>query len=364
MLIKKFRNVDFINREREIEFFKSYLKTEPERILWVYGLKSAGKTTLIEYIIEKELIKDFKLFKSSQYWIKYINFRRTIVVSYNNFIESFFEEVEDNEEDDFSGGEIESEVNLGVIKVRSRLLNQIRQNKKNLFNQLILNLKKIKKKKIIVMDEIQCLHDIYFNGERLLLNEFLNFCVALTKELHLAHIIILTSNTIFLEQIYSDSRLKKTSDFKLISHLDYRDIKQWLKEKNYDEDEIKLIYEYLGGCVSDIKKLIDNNKIFDSLKDYLENEVNIAKNEIKIYIEQIKLSEEEIKKFYFVINEIIKNGYFNNDKFIGYLDIIFRFAEKEILFFDPVYNVTTVNSRIYIKAFERIVNSNKMEANQ
>lgn len=70
MQIRKFRNVDFVNREDEIEFFKEYFKTEPERVLFVYGPKSTGKTTLIEYVIENELFENFLLFKSSKYNIK------------------------------------------------------------------------------------------------------------------------------------------------------------------------------------------------------------------------------------------------------------------------------------------------------
>jgi len=61
------------------------------------------------------------------------------------------------------------------------------------------------------------LRDIYINSERELLKEFLNFCVSLTKEKHLSHVVILTSNTVFIERIYIDARMKKTSVFKKLS---------------------------------------------------------------------------------------------------------------------------------------------------
>ncbi len=66
-----------------------------------------------------------------------------------------------------------------------------------------------KKTPIIIIDEIQTLEDIYINSNRDLLKEFLNFCVRLTKELHLSHVTILSSNTIFIDRIYNDARLKK-----------------------------------------------------------------------------------------------------------------------------------------------------------
>ena len=79
MTIKKFRDVDFINRDIECEFFLNYFKNKPERVLWAYGPKSTGRITLIEYILENRL-------NSKEYNIKYLNFRRTPISSFDNFI--------------------------------------------------------------------------------------------------------------------------------------------------------------------------------------------------------------------------------------------------------------------------------------
>ena len=85
----EFRGREFINRVKEINFLKSYFEGLPDRILWIYGPKSTGKTTLIEYVIENELFDDFSLFKSKKYNVKYINFRRKAVTNYESFINSF-----------------------------------------------------------------------------------------------------------------------------------------------------------------------------------------------------------------------------------------------------------------------------------
>ena len=344
MFIKEFRGVEFVDREKEIEFFLDYFYRKPERILWVYGPKSTGKTTLIEYIIENELDKNKT--------IRYINFRRTLIGSYNSFLNSILEEKDE---------ETEIELNrtynvFNLFKLEAKTLKKIKEDKKNLFDYLIEEFKKTKNN-IFIIDEIQTLEDIYINGERLLLNEFLNFCVALTKEAHLSHVVILTSNTLFLEKIYNHSKLKKTSDFKLIDHLEYEVVKEWLKIKGFSEEEINLIYDYLGGCAVDIKKMLDKLKYFNSLKEYLEEEAEIAENEIYLFVEQDKIEDEEYEKFLFVIKEIVNKGYFQNKRYRGYLEIISKFCEVEILFFDPIKNITTANSRIYVKAFEKILKS-------
>jgi len=351
MIIKEFRNTEFINRNKEIAFFKKYFSQNPERILWVYGPKSTGKTTLIEYIIENELSKN-KLFSKSSYWIKYINFRGLFISNYTNFVESFLEPTDKN--DDFSN-EISSEFNLGVIKIKANTLQKIKNKDENLFNTLIINLQKIKKQKIIIIDEIQALEEIYYDEGKLLLDEFLNFCVRLTKELHLCHIVILTSNTLFLNRIYTNAKLKVTSSFKKIEHLEFDEINEWLKTKNFTEKEIKLIYEYLGGSTARIKKLMDEYKEFDSIEKYLENEVKIALNEIEFFIAQKDISDEDVEKFNFIAKEILENGYFYSKELKKYLKTISLFCEVEILFFDPINNITTTNSEIYNKAFEEML---------
>ena len=349
MKIRKFRKSEFIDREKEIEFFINYFNEVPERILWVYGPKSTGKTTLIEYVVENHLLKD------KSYNVKYINFRGKMVTNYDNFISAFIKP--DSKENFFK--DINFTLDLTFIKINSKLYERIKKKEYDFFEAMEDEfLSKAKEKKsILIIDEIQTLQDIYLNGDRLLLNEFLNFCVRLTKETHSSHVLILTSNTLFLNKIYNNSKLKKTSDFKLIDHLEYEVVKEWLKTKGFSKEEIDLIYDYLGGCAVDIKKLLEEYKYFNSIKEYLEEEAEIAKNEIKLFFEQQKLSKEEKKKFLFVAKKIVENGKFINGDYEGYLDIVSKFCEVEILFFDPIKNITTANSRIYVKAFEKILNN-------
>jgi len=339
MQIRLFRGDEFVDREKEIEFFLNYFNQVPNRILWVYGPKSTGKTTLIEYIIENELDKNKT--------IRYINFRRTLISSYDSFLNSILEEKD--EESEIELNRIYNIFNL--FKLEAKTLKKIKEDKKNLFNYLIEEVKKTKDN-IFIIDEIQTLEDIYINGGRLLLNEFLNFCVSLTKETHLSHVVILTSNTLFLEKIYNNSKLKKTSDFRLIDHLEYGVVKEWLKTKGFNEEEIDLIYDYLGGCAIDIKKMVESYKYFNSLKEYLKREAKIASNEIRFFFESNKIPKEEREMFFFVAEEIVKNGFFDNSKYEGYFDVISKFCEVEILFFDPIEYKTCANSRIYVKAFE------------
>ncbi|RMA93327.1 ATP-binding protein [Hydrogenothermus marinus] len=352
MLIKQFRGVDFINREKEIDFFLSYFKQKPERVLWVYGPKSSGKTTLIEYIIEEILAKN------SEYYIRYINFRGILVYSYDTFLDAILEEKDEEE----TQTELNRNYNLfNVFKLEAKTLKKIKKRKKNLFNYLLEEFQKTGKKNIFIIDEIQTLQDIYINGERELLNEFLNFCVRLTKETHLSHVVISTSNTIFQNQIYNTAKMKATSDFKLVDHLGYKDIEEWLlsKDLGFTKEDIKLIYDYLGGSVAYIKKLIDFRNMYPSLKEQLEEMAEIAKNEI-LFERNKNLTDKEYNIFLEIAKNIVDKGYYILDekdelKRKEIYKVIERFCEVEILFFDPIKNITKANSRIYVKAFEKLL---------
>ncbi len=353
MQLSEFRQKEFINREEEIKFLKDWLYNIPDEILWLYGPKSTGKTTLIEYVIEKELTSNLKIFDN--YWIKYINFRGLMIGSYESFINSFFEEADGD--DDFSG-EISAKFNIGVIRLEAKALEKIKNRKKNLFNELIEKFKKVKKTKIIVIDEIQTLEDIYYNEEKELLKEFLNFCVRLTKELHLSHVVILSSNTIFIDRIYNDAKLKLTSEFKKIDHLDkettfeYLDYK--INELNLSLDK-GLIWDYLGGCIPLIQRMFRKRVYFNSLKEYLENEVKVAKSEI---IEILKrfLDREKRGIFRHIVADIIEKGYYRSleDEKKAYLEVIDFMTGREIFFYDPPEQYVKGNNRLYEKAFERL----------
>jgi len=342
---KKYRWVDFINREEEINYFLEYFAQQPEKVLLVYWPKSAGKTTLIEYVIENYLLKEKDLN------VKYINLRSILIWTYDTFLESILEEKDNDEEEQT---ELNRIYNLWIFKLEAKTLKKIKEDKKNLFHYLMKEFAK-NKRNIFIIDEIQKLKNILINWDRKLLDEFLNFCVRLTKEKHISHVVILTSDTLFLDEIYNNSKLQETSKFKLIWHLKYEDVKKWLETKWFNEEEINLIYEYLWWSATRIKKLLEDYKRFNSLKEYLQKEAKIAANFVKLFIEQNKLTKEEREKFFYIAKTLIKNWEFDNSKHEWYLDIISKFAEAEILFYDPLEDKVTPNSPIYVKAFELLL---------
>ena len=353
-----FRQEELIDREEEIKFFKEWFEKIPKEILWVYGPKSTGKTTLIEYIVENELFDDFKLFKSKKYNVKYINFRQKLFGSYDSFLNSMMTTDEVIKENSSN-----LQINLGVFKIDTKLYEHIKKKEYDFFDELFKQYQNSNKKSVLIIDEIQALEDIYIDKEKELLREFLNFCVRLTKETHLAHVVILSSNTIFINQIYNNAKLKVTSEFYKISHLDYNTTKEWLKQKQFNDNEIELIWEYLGGCIPLIQKLIRDYKNYPSLQDYLDYRTKIAKSEITMLFRENRLKNRKNLNpaFIEIAKEIIKNGYFDTN-FNTDTDIdmaIEFFSEREILFFETLENILYPNNQLYLKGMELLINQLK-----
>jgi AAA+ ATPase superfamily predicted ATPase len=338
-----FRGIPLIDREKEITFIKEWFKKTPQEILFIYGPKSVGKTTIIEYIVENELFDDFRLFKSTKYNVKYINFRQKLFGEYDSFLNSLL--VKD--EEDF---ELSAQINLGVFKIDAKSYKKIKDKELDLFDELFRQLKESKKRPILIFDEIQALENVYVDKNRLLLDEFLNFCVSLTKEKHLAHVVLLSSNTIFLETLYNNAKLKVTSYFYKIDHLPFEAIKSYF---DFSDDEIKLIYDYVGGSIAHIQKIIRRIELNQgNLEEVLNQLLKEAVAEVNFsLIELLKkgiLNKEKVKE---VFNSIVYNNFYDYTKTdLKTIPIIEFLCEKEILFFEIMDNYIYANSRIYQKA--------------
>ena len=375
MKIETYRGVPFIDREEEIEFFVEWFSELPQRILFVYGPKSSGKTTVISYVVDNHLLKDEETF-----WVKYFNLRETLISSSENFLDAFFVEEEEGESE--KGGKIginvcpapprgqdipddvyretletDKKFSLRVFSIERKKIQEIEKQEKDLFEVLMEETEKQREKKIsiLIIDEIQKLEDLYINNKRELLKEFLNFCVSLTKEKYLSHVLILSSNTIFIERIYNDAKLKETSRFKKIDHLSKEKVQEWLCiEEGFGKGEFGLVWEYYGGNIGRILDAIKIKKKGKDLKEFLEQERWLAYTEIIDYLTEF---DEEVREIFLrVARKIVKEGYYSLESISKQeKSLLQKWAEREILFYDPLELKVTGNSRIYEKGLELLL---------
>ncbi len=365
-----YREGAFVDREKDENFILNRLtRNRPENILFIYGPKSSGKTTFIEYIVEEKLSKQKKKF-----YVNYVNFRRYAIVNYSSFLNIYFQKIEDENKPwiakakerfpvDF--GRLKGEITLpyeGIrIGLNFDLFEKVQNNEVDPFDVLFETLRRIKNKgkiPVLIIDEVQELSDIYMNGDikqKYLLTEFFKFLISLTKENHLAHIIVMTSSSVFIEEIYNNSKLAQTSEFYLFDHFDYEITREWLKMENFNNENIDLIWEYFGGCPFNIITLISNRKIMGekfNLKEYLIKEANTIAGKIDMTIGEYE-TKEEMDYFVELLKKILHYGYeIKNSKNELQSRVLKLAIEKDILFIRADSRKIIFNSHIMKKGAE------------
>jgi AAA+ ATPase superfamily predicted ATPase len=263
-----FREKRLIDREKEIEFFKEWFEKLPEEILWVYGPKSTGKTTILDYVLE--------------------------------------------------------DLSIEYLKIRSFYTSL-----KNSY------LEKLQNKRYLILENME-----YYNYNEL--NDIFEF-IKLLENIHIVFI-----------STHIHNFLKVTSEFYKIDHLDKETTIEWLKEENFSDEEISLIWEYLGGCIPLIQKMMRNKNRFNSLEEYLQDQQLGAWSEIIDYL-QTDSTQEEREIFRKISKDIVLN-----EKYVLVGDdlqiekkLIEKWCEKEILFFEPRTREVKGNNRLYEKGLEK-----------
>ena len=369
MRIIEYRSVQFVDREKDEQFLLDKFKHHPEKLLFIYGPKSSGKTTLMEYLVENVLKEDKTLY------VNYVNFRGYAIVNYDSFLDVYFQPIEDEKKPFIEkaleylpirigrfGGNVSLPIKGIQFGLNIELYDRLVEKKIDPFNLLLEILKKIRKKQmpILILDEVQILEGIYMNGEvkrRHLLTEFFNFLVRLTKETHLAHVVVMTSETLFLEKIYNHSKLAETSDFYLIDHLSYDQVKEWLQFEGIEDEKIVgLIWEYVGGSAHRIKDVIRIVKKGDSLEDYLLDEAKIYRGKLSHFIAEMLEELDEKRMFKGILEEMLKQGFVVRDNENNLQRRVMNKAiEHEFLFLNPREEKIVFNSQIVRKGAELLI---------
>ncbi|WP_457611703.1 ATP-binding protein [Methanocaldococcus sp.] len=321
----------FYNREKEVKYLKTYCQLEPNSILFVYGPKSSGKSTVMRKVIKELENSDIIFF--------YYNLREHATPTKEEFLSIFFEKgdkkyIKNNLIIDIKVCKfgVEEEWDINNIK-----LNDVFRKIKEDINTVI----KDGKKPVLIIDELQKLKNIYFNGNnkegKSLLNELFNLFVHLTKVRHLCHVICLTSDTLFIEEIYQSSTLENASKYYLIDWLSKEDIKKILKEEGFSKDEIDYCINYLS-LPYEISDLIENKKLGLSVEETIRQWINLESDRLKYIIDTSNVEEEKIYNILNKFRDKITLDYKKeiNKEEIKYIKFLIN---NEILFYDVVNGI-------------------------
>ncbi len=352
----------FINREIELRALKTYIDKEPAEILFLHGPKSSGKTTLL-YKFFDQIQKEQKLD------VKFLDLRKTFTNVYEDFLKTFFH-VETRGEKKES---LASNLNIGFFKIDAAVERKILEKRADPFKVMeaeFLDLTREGIKPVLIIDELQALEKIYLDNdkERQLITALFNFFVAMTKQAHLAHIIIASSDGYFLNTVYIDSRLKKSSTFYKVDYLAREDVMEWLlnlekysKIKDYSltEADAKKIWDTVGGSMWEIQDILSQlfeHPIDKVLAGYKQKMLNM----IAFYAAQKERERREKILERFVHDEYL----WVSDTVEEDQPLLKDMVSHNILYFDPVRAVYYPQGESYywgIRLYFESLKSNRMK---
>jgi len=353
------RSIEFYNREKETKEIRAILDSRPTLITFIYGPINSGKTELITHTIE-ELPDEYVVF--------YINLRTKFLSSYDDFIESLFEMEMETEGAFKKGKETLAELVSSVTKVAGIPINKefldyvFKDNKpKNAFSYIIKLFEAVKatgKQPVLILDELQKIGDVKVNG--FLIYELFNFFIDLTKELHLAHVFVMTSDSLFIEQIYSEAMLEDRCRYLLVDDFDEETTMAFLEANGLSEEEKELVWHHCGGkpiCLVELARAEEReNKVREMLTlrtGEIETRLKLIKElggEILIGSKRCEVSYEKLVS---TLNMFVTRSEIGMNEVD---EVSKRYLVKEnILFVDPLTTMMKPQSRMNLLATRAVM---------
>ncbi|MGP8322051.1 MAG: ATP-binding protein [Methanosarcinaceae archaeon] len=352
------KRIPFHNREREIKEVMKILEVEPSLITFIYGPINSGKTTMVSHLIE-QLPEDYAPF--------YINLRGRFITDYEDFLNVLFEIDEGEEVDNVTGYAKSILKDLGTVRgipIPINLFEQIFEKKdksKDVFKYIEQFLIEISNKRVpvLIIDELQVIGDLKING--LLMYKLFNFFIRLTKELHLCHIFAVSSDSLFIEQVYSEAMLQGRSRHLLVDDFDEEITMNFLDEHGFTDMEKKVAWEYCGGKPICLVELVNTG----------ENRQSKAEEMLGIRIGQIEGLIEDAREFGYKITYGEDRIVLNEEHILKSLEefrdrdhlkaselsksVKLGLIKENILFLDPIKQIIKPQSRLNLLAIRKVI---------
>lgn len=350
------KRIPFHNREKELKEVMKILEAEPSLITFIYGPINSGKTTLVSHLIDQ---------LPEEYVVFYINLRGRFISDYRDFIKVLFKiEKEKNYKEVLKTiSEISAEtLKFSGIPVAESVMNALFKEKsyEDVFEFLEEYFTTIAKNKtpVLIIDELQVVGDLKIDG--LLMYKLFNFFIRLTKELHLCHVFAVSSDSLFIENVYSEAMLDGRCRYLLVDDFDYETATALLERNGFTDDVKAVTWEYCGGkpvCLMELIYADDRERIakdmlktrVTQLKDLLDY-LDYTKPRIMIGDDEYLVEKGDIAD---ILNRFVDTEYIDDE---GLNRPAKHFLIKDnILFLDPHTGVIKPQSRLNLLAIRDVL---------
>ncbi|ODS38481.1 hypothetical protein BEH94_08855 [Candidatus Altiarchaeales archaeon WOR_SM1_SCG] len=346
------KKIEFFNRESETGDLMNILGTEPRMVNFIYGPINSGKTSLINNLIEN-LPPDYVVF--------YINLRGKFISDYKDFVRVLFDVEKDKDlKEILKKLAIKSEKAIyrtgGVPAPESLLETFFGEGvHEDVFKFLEDYFKNIAEQKIpvLIIDELQKIGDININGP--LIYELFNFFIRLTKELHLCHVFALSSDSLFIEKVYSEAMLHGRAEYLLVDDFNKETTKKFLGKYNFSKDEIEIAWNCAGGKPGYLINLVSAKETKKNVCEYAKEMIENRKHALLFMFAENKDKQDVILKMF---GNFEKSGEIEFNENIN-LEILKFLIKRNILFMDALKKSIKPQSKQELVVIREILEERK-----
>ena len=345
------RKIEFHNREKEIKEIRNILNTKPTLITFIYGPINSGKTELISHIVS-QLPEEYAVF--------YINLRGRFVKSYEESLDVLFEIDEERKIEnakEYAKAILKDSRIIGGIPIPINLFEKMFERKersKDVFRYIESFMEEISEKyvPVLMIDELQVIGDVKI--DELLIYKLFNFFIRLTKELHLAHVFAITSDSLFIERVYSEAMLQGRCRYLQVEDFDNETTMSFLDGYKFREKEKEVVCEYMGGKPVYLVELANAKINEKDIESEAKKLLKIRTSQILSIFDEISLGKLEysekaiIAEFKnFEKEEIIRYDRVNKEKIF--------LVGRNVLFIDPTQRTIKPQSRLDLLAIREVL---------
>ena len=339
--------IEFYNREKEIDAIMNILNARPDLITFIYGPINSGKTELMSHLI-KTLPKDFRVF--------YVNLRGIYVSKADDFLKVLFEVRGRSVKEcvRFALELLPSEVITpkGKIPIPKTVLKQIFKEKEfeNVFVYLESFLTEIAKKKVpvLIIDELQKIGDVKIDSY--LIYELFNLFIRLTKELHCCHVFAVSSDSLFIERVYAEAMLQGRCRYLLVDDFDYNTATGFLKKYGFSKSDIELVWNHFGGKPVYLVEAVKNkHRLREFCEEMLEDRFSVVLYSLRRLEDE---NEELFRRVVDLFKEFRENEVVECDKINAEVEWA---VKQNILFLNPRRRILKPQSRLDLLAVRRVL---------
>ncbi len=187
------------------------------------------------------------------------------------------------------------------------------------------------------------------------INELLNLFVSLTKTSHVAHIILATADSYFLEELYAHAKLQQASRSYIVDHLSQSSVEEWLLSEHFTPNDIQIVWHDLGGSPWEITEVIRQKQqgkaVQASCQEFIQEKYG------KIADQLFRMQPQKRKVCYAVLEKIVAQGICLTKEIAEpekWEDVFQHMVAHDFWFYRVAEQYFAANSKNYYWAFERL----------